>query len=233
MYSLKKFSFFLLSLAFANILMSGCTLANRNSGKSIAPETRESLSQGKGDAYSFKVRIFRDGKKNSANFDIYYNRDSLAFFAKGYLGKGVLKGLIVRDSAVAYFPTENEFYFGKIADLVNSDCFAGLEFERLILDLFFETPDKLGYSPAGYYLKIDKNKSSDKRFRLISSACDEQLYIKYDVEENRFIPENIEYSANDGSFKLIAERTRRKLNADIPAEKFEVPIPPSAVRIRP
>jgi len=206
-------------------------LASRKGGGSSAPETRETLEEGKGDAYSFKVRIFRDGKKNTTNFDLYYNRDSLAMFAKGYLGKGVLKGLISGDSVLAYFPTENEYYHGRIERLVKNECFERLQFERLILKLFIKLPTQLDIPLDGYYLKIEDNSSGRKKYRLISSKCRDELFLQYDVEEDRYIPEKIEYSREDGSFKVIAERTRRKLNANIPAEKFEIPIPRDAAQI--
>jgi len=213
------------------IILAGCGLANRKEGRSTTPEMRETLEEGKGDAYSFKVRIFREGKKNTVNFDLYYNRDSLAMFAKGYLGKGVLKGLIAEDSVLAYFPTENEYYYGKIHRLVNNDCFERLQFEQLILKLFVKLPTELEISMEGYYLKIEEDSGDRKKYRLISSRCGEELYIEYDVEEDRFIPEKIEYEKGDGTFKLIAERTRRKLNVSIPADRFEIPIPGDALQI--
>ncbi len=214
-------------------LISGCGLANRKEGGSTAPETRETLKEGKGDAYTFKVRIFRDGKKNTVLFDLYYNRDSLAVFAKGYLGKGVLKGLIAGDSVLAYFPTENEYYHGKIDRLVGKECFGRLQFERLILKLFVKLPTQLEIPLDGYYLKIEDNSSGRKKYRLISSKCRDNLYLEYDVEEDRYIPEKIEYERDDGSLKVIAERTRRKLNVDIPAEKFRISIPGDAAQIVP
>lgn len=223
----------LLLLIIFSGLVSGCTFADRRRGVSVTPEVRETLAEGKGDAYSYKVRIFRDGKKNTIHFDAYYNGDSLSLFAKGYLGKGVLKGLIANDSISVYFPTGNEYYFGKIDPLIGNSCLGELKFERLILDLFSKTPDELDYSTESFYLKIDKDEHNEKKFRFISSKCGEELYLEYDVRKNRFIPDKIEFSKSDGSFKLIAERKRYRLGVSIPAEKFEIPIPSDAIRIFP
>lgn len=219
-------------LLLAVILISGCSFADRGKSHASVSETkRENLQQGQGDAYSFKVRIFREGKKNTIHFDLFYNRDSLAMFAKGYLGKGVLKGLIVKDSILAFFPTENEYYSGGIDGLISNSCLERIRFEPLILELFRKLPSELEKSPKGFYLKIEKDDDSRKEYRLVSSACREELYLKYDVESNRFVPEKIEYKKKDGSFKLIAERTRYRLNLDIPPEKFAIPIPDNALRI--
>jgi len=92
-------------------------------------------------------------------------------------------------------------------------------------------PTQLEIPLDGYYLKIEDNSRGRKKYRLISTKCRDNLYLEYDVEEDRYIPEKIEYSRDDGSLKVIAERIRRKLNVDIPEEKFDISIPRDAAQI--
>ena len=117
-----------LFLTFILYLTLGCTFANRSKWKNerIAAEQkteRPALTEGRGDAYLFDLKIYNKGRKNSVRLDIYRNEDSLALYARGYLGKGVLKGLINQDSILTFFPTENQFYAGEINRLLSGNCF--------------------------------------------------------------------------------------------------------------
>lgn len=220
-------------LFFTLLLFLGCSLASRKREIGREINVVKELPEGKGDAYLYDLKIYREGKKNSVRLDVYWNQDSVSFFARGYLGKGVLKGMVTDSSVLAYFPTEEQYYKGTIDSLINDGCFGELAFERMLIDLFGTTPDKLEYSYVDFFLVILKNEPDKKEFRLTSKVCPEQIELEYDVKQDRFLLEKAVYSVNDDSFKLIAERRKYRLNIDIPGEKFRIDIPQTAARIYP
>lgn len=216
------------------IFLSGCTLANRKKGgeKCIEAETM-TWEEGKGDAYLFDVKIYREGKKNSVRLDVYRSGDIISLFARGYLGKGVLKGLILPDSTVVYFPTKKEYFSGKLVNLINNGCSDSLSFELLIIEFFKQTPDEIEHDLPGFYLVVLKENDREKQYRLESRSCPEGIELDYSLKSGRFILEKINYSSSDGSFRFKATRRRAKLNIDIPEEKFQLNIPVTALRISP
>lgn len=220
-------------LCSALLMFLACSPASRKRGVSPEINIAQDLPEGKGDAYLYDLKIYREGKKNSVRLDVYRNRDSLSFFARGYLGKGVLKGLVTDGMILAYFPTEGEYFTGEIEELINNGCFGELAFEKMLIDLFGTTPDRLEYYYVNFYLMTLKDKTDKKKFRLRSKVCPEQMELEYDLKENRFLLEKVVYTVDDDSFKLTAERRKYRLNIDIPGEKFKIDIPSSAARISP
>ena len=219
-------------------LCLSCTLANRSKWKNnrVAEEQsaeRLSLPAGKGDAYLFDLKITNQGRKNSVRLDLYWNEDSLGLYARGYLGKGVLKGLVTADSVLVFFPTNNEFYTGQLSGFITEDCFENLSFEKIIIDLFGNTPDKIDYPFGEAYLTILEEKPGGRKYRLVAKNCDEYFEIEYDRKKGRFIIDQLSYNKEDGSFKLEAKRRKYRLNIGLPPEKFQVEIPQTATRIYP
>ncbi len=232
-YSARHIAYCVVILIIGSALLNfGCTLASRKRAKSTPELITTELPGGKGDAYLFDVKIFQKGKKNSIRLDIYRSGDSLALFARGYLGKGVLKGIIFPESLLVYFPTENEFYSGNIIDVINGECAESFPFEKIIVDLFRKTPPEIEEVYGNFYINIKKETGREREYELASKKCPESIDIKYDYEEDRFIPVKAEYKSNDGSFKLKMSRRKQRLNIEIPDEKFSLDIPATAVRIQ-
>ena len=227
----------ILLVLFAGFL-TGCTLANRSKWKQEIKNVESDaqwpeMAKGNGDAYLFDLKIYQEGRKNSVRLDIYWNGDSLGFYARGYLGKGVMKGILTGDALLVYFPTENEFYSGRIESLLVNNCFEEMPFERMIVDLFGMTPDRIEYSFGKFYLNILEEKKGERKYELVAYDCLEKIELEYDWHENRFIPEQINYAKDDGSFKFEAKRRKYRLDIGLPADKFEVSIPQTAARIYP
>lgn len=221
-----------LLLAAASTLV-GCTLASRKKTQGGMSDAEAKVEEGKGDAFLFDVKIYRNGKKNSVRLDVYRTGDSLSLFARGYLGRGVLKGIILSDSLTAYFPTENEFFSGKIADLLKNSCADDFAFEKLIIDLFARTPVELEYPLSQFYLTIVKEDKKVRRYRLECRECPESMELTYDWNESRFILKKLEYSSRNKTLRIKADRRKHRLNIDIPVEKFLLSIPEAAERIYP
>lgn len=210
--------------------ISGCTPANRKRGwKKTTAETAK-YEPGRGDAFLFDVKIYRDKRKNSVRLDVYRAGDTLAVFARGYLGKGVLKGLITHDSVLIYFPTEKEYYSGRLSDLVGDNC-RELPLEFLLVKLFEKRPVELETKFPRFYITVLDEEGPEQKYRIVAKGCAENIEISYDYKKNRFVPENIDYTNEDGSFRFRAKRRKVRLDISIPAEKFSLEIPPTAQRI--
>jgi hypothetical protein len=220
------------------ILISGCNLARR-SKKFEAPQSKEfALPPGKGDAFLYDLKIYHHGKKNSVRLDVYRTDDSIAIFARGYLGKGALKGLIKNDSIQIYFPTEDEFYAGPIAALINDPCAASINFERSILSLFRKLPTEIESGLEDFYITIADQSSRGREFRLTSRECNQDIRLEYDFRNERYLPLTIEFeieprNPDEKPFGFSAKRREQRLSISIPAKKFELEIPESASRIIP
>lgn len=220
------------------MFLTGCTMASRKRAQKEIVEVEAVFDEGKGDAFLFDVKIYREGKKNSVRLDVYRSGDSLSLFARGYLGKGVLKGLVFPESTIIYFPTENEFYSGSIDDLASRQCPESLNFEKMIVELFVKTPAELEYIFPHFYLTILEETKKERWYRLESRKCRESIELGYELKEGRFIIGAIDYSrkdesSQDVSFRFKAVRRRSKLNIEIPPEKFLLSIPKTATRIYP
>jgi len=213
------------------LFLGGCNLASRKPSVQSPVESEFNYTEGKGDAFLYDVKIYREGKKNSVRLDVYRKNDSLALFARGYLGKGVLKGLAVSDSIVIYFPTENEYFSGKLNELIYKSCAEQDNLEQMLIDLFVMRPVELEYSMADFYVTVLNDKGKKQQFRLESKNCAESARLEYDFKDNRFLLEKIQFSNRDDTFRLTAQRRKHRLDINIPAEKFIIPIPPEAVRI--
>jgi len=216
------------------LVIGGCTVADRSKIRSGREEgTLAKFEAGRGDAYLFDVKIYREGKKKSTRLDVYRTEDSMSFYARAYLGKGVMKALLVRDSAVVYFPTEKQYYAGPLNALITNGCAERFAFEHLILDLFRILPIQIDYATDDFYVNIVREGPQECIYRLVSTACDDAITLEYRRKDGRYIPWLIEYAKNDDSFRLEAKRRTVRLNVDIPPDKFEIPIPATAERMEP
>jgi len=236
-FKMRGFGNFLF-LSFILYLILGCTFADRGKWKrqKMAAEQkteRPVLAEGRGDAYLFDLKIYNKGRKNSVRLDIYSKKDSLAIYARGYLGKGVLKGLVNRDSILTFFPTENQFYSGGIDNLLSGNCFGDIPFERMLVDFFAITPERIDYSFGDAYLSVLEERPGFRKYRLVAENCSEFIELDYDWKKGTFLLERLRYSREDGRLRLDAKRRKFRLNINLPSEKFQISIPSTASRIYP
>ena len=219
---------------FMAAFLIGCSLAHRPAGKEIPPAGGDvEYEPGKGDAYLFDAKIIREGKKNSVRLEVYHSRDSLAVFARGYLGKGVLKAFITSDSVLAYFPTENQYYSGRIYDLISSRCQDTLIDEKMMIDLFAKTPAEIEYNVNTLYVVLLDDKGETRSYRLQSKRCPDNIYLQYDYHEERFILQEFSFEADNEAFGFHSKLRKFRSDVKLPPEKFLIEIPESAVRFTP
>jgi hypothetical protein len=229
----RAFLLLLIFTPFSFLFLNSCTTAIRPKPGQGESQQQKLLASGHGDAYLFDIKINRGGKKNSARLDIYRSGDTLSFFARGYLGKGVMKGLIFNDSILVYFPTENEFYSGPLSSLANDSCLNDLDLERVTLQLFQKIPTQVNNIMTHFHLTILKEGGSDWQYRLESRNCGDKIFLKYNKSDKRFILRDIEYQSYNDSFGFEAKRRNYKLNIDVPSDKLSISIPETATRIYP
>lgn len=208
--------------------LMGCSPAQRKRNISTPEESSFIHETGRGDAYLYDVKINRDGRKRSTRLDVYIKPDTLALFARAYLGKGALKALIVRDNSLVYFPTENEYFRGRLSDLTDRNCDRNVEFERVLVDLFHNRPVEFGHDSTNYYVVILHESKELCRYRLVSVMCGNSLEIEYELREGRYIPVFLGFNNDNGSLTIEAKKRGQSLNIDIPSEKFSLSIPGDA-----
>ncbi len=222
----------LMILAVSHIV-TGCSPAHRKIKVSAPEQSAFVLNPGAGDAYLFDVKINDHGRKRSTRLDIYVKPDTLAMFARVYLGKGALKALITKGRSLVYFPTENEYFSGQLGDLVDNKCIRNMEFERILINLFFNRPVQFDFDSTNFYVVVEHESRESCRYKLVSRMCEKSLEVEYELRDNRYIPVFLGFDADGGSIKIDAKRRKQSLNIDIPQEKFSLSIPGDAAAIEP
>jgi hypothetical protein len=210
--------------------MAGCAPTRQNAVP--GEELKNPGTEQRGTAFLFDVKVNRNGKKNSVRLDIYQRGDSLSVFARGYLGKGALKGLLTSDSVIAHFPTEEEYYTGKLESLISDSCQFGQNLERILVTIFRDLPDTSDL-PSDISLRTLEDGKKKKRYHMESGRCPAAIDLQYDYHDKQFILEQIGFALSDNSFQLDGKRRDFRTNVKIPEEKFQVNIPETATRIYP
>lgn len=213
--------------------LTGCATAHRKINVSAPEQSTFVLNPGAGDAYLFDVKINDHGRKRSTRLDVYVKPDTMAMFARAYLGKGALKALITKDQSLVYFPTENEYFRGQLSDFVDKDCIRNMELERILIDLFFQRPVEFDFDSTNFYVVIEHESRELCRYKLVSKMCEKSLEVEYELRDGRYVPVFLGFAANDGSIRIDAKRRTQSLNIDIPQEKFSLSIPVDAAAIEP
>jgi len=122
-----------IAAALMTVSLQGCLFDGRRSG---AAQTTEEVSRVEGklavDAYLFDVKFKQNGKRRSVRLDVFFADTIALFTARGYLGKGVAKGVWRPDSSLFYFPTENQYYSGPLDEMTRAGCAGGGDLQRLV-----------------------------------------------------------------------------------------------------
>jgi len=162
--------------------------------------------------------------------------ERMSFFARGYLGKGVMKGALSDDTAEIYFPTENEYFRGRLFELTGDNCALGIPFENMFLTLFRKMPSEIETGLEDFFINIQSDTGKKKKFRLVSKTCGHFIDLEYIYADNRFILNEIDFSIepktdDDKLFRFSAKRRTNRINIKIPDKKFNLDIPPDAFQI--
>lgn len=185
----------------------------------------------KAEAYLFDARLHRNGKMNTFRLEVFQTDSVLGLGGRGYLGKGILKGRMTRDSLEAYFPTANEWVYASIGELLEStDC--PVTVPNLNLISFFVTlPDSVEL-PSDIVVESDYGDPDRPTFSLHMNKCPWEIQIIYDRRDTGWRIREF-YFTDGESNDLRAKRREYRADATVGSDKFTVSIPPDARRIIP
>jgi len=215
------------SLALVLLLTAGCA-----SRKTTAPgEESAGTHKVRAEAYLFDARMHRDGKMNTFRLEVFQTDSVLGLGGRGYLGKGVLKGRMTRDSLEAYFPTASEWVHASISELLESTACPITVPDLNLISLFTTLPDSADW-PAKILIESDYEDSNHPKFTVHMTDCPWKIEIEYDRQDAGWRIREF-YFTDGESNDLRAERREYKAGVSVGSDKFAVLIPPDARRIIP
>ena len=182
------------------------------------------------EAYLFDAKLRRKGKPTSFRLEMYSADTLLGLAGRGYVGKGILKGVLTRDRLKCFFPTTNEYIDEPLDSVLSSLPCAASAPSLDILSLFTSLPEEV----AGYsQYKVDTN-HTDRRRRYILSAirCEWEIDLTYDVRGDRWRIREFVYRDGDRVSLTVVRREYRR-QARVRLSRLEFQLPPGAVRVRP
>lgn len=183
------------------------------------------------EAYLFDAKIRRDGNPTSLRLELFQTDSLVALSARGYLGKGALKGRLTADSLEAYFPTRNEYLHEAVRDLLfSSSCthtINHLDFPSLLRTL----PDEMNLGDA----RLDRDDQKDGKrphFVITWPECTWRLELTYNFRKNGWRLLELLFDNGD-NISFTARRRVHKASTRVNRNKFDLPVGPNAIRITP
>ncbi|MDH3891783.1 MAG: hypothetical protein OEV49_11925 [candidate division Zixibacteria bacterium] len=219
-------------------IAAGAVFLLSNCGPKFTTEPSVDAYQAKGpgkkvrvEAYLFDAKIRLDGKPTSLRLELFQTDSVVALGARGYLGKGALKGRLTSDSIEAFFPTRNEYLHEAVRDMLfSSSCTHAidpLDFPGLLRTL----PDRMDLG-AGLIVQREDSKSKLRRYTLTWPECTWRLEMTYDKRKAGWrLSELLFDNGTDVSF--TARRRAHKASTRVNKNKFELSVDPQAIRITP
>jgi hypothetical protein len=177
-----------------------------------------------------RTKLKRGRRVDDFRVEIFSRKpDQLSLYVRGFLGSAVFKSVVNGDTLICYFPRENRYYRGEVADLESG----ALKDSRHIIELL------LAFYRGSYELSDDpvwhsRIKSKGKGYELTSVDTLHSLkfesFLKYSIGEYPYLSaESIRLISADRSFLTNVAVQSRSFNREIPAEKFVIEIPPTAM----
>ncbi len=185
------------------------------------------------EAYLYDAKIRRDGKPTSLRLELYQTDSLVGLSARGYLGKGVLKGRLTADSLEAYFPAGDEYLYESIQDLLKGGAcnyeIGNIDFPELLKTL----PDRLDLG-ATQIARAETENNSDKQpeFVITWPDCRWRLEVSYRLRNNSYRLYTLFFDNGD-KITFTARLRAYRPSAKISREKFEPATGPETVRITP
>jgi len=225
-----------IAVALMTVSLQGCLFGGRSSG---APQGVEEVSHVDGklavDAYLFDVKFKQNGKRRSVRLDVFFADTIALFTARGYLGKGVAKGVWRPDSSLFYFPTENEYYSGPLDELTRAGCASGGDLQRLVP--MFLSGHLLFASSSDSTVVIDTRTEERIEATVNLGTCETPVKLVFDyqsespsygrlyyLKEFSYIPEGGKDKFKDKN-KVVGKRRILKRGKGLERRKFTVNIP--------
>ena len=181
------------------------------------------------EAYLFDAKFRKKGKPTSFRLELFQSDSVIGMFGRGYVGKGILKGTLSRDSLALYFPTSGE-YFIESTGKVLTELPCQINAPSLdIFDLFSTLPDSIVLDSAVVVISDYSNRKKPE-FSLSVPGCEWEINLKYDFRKGGWRLLKFEYQGGDNT-SLKATRREFRNRVRVKPNRLQVNIPESAVRI--
>lgn len=214
-------------VAFALVLtLGGCSGPRRGASDS---EMRKTPPPGKVivDAYLFDVKTKSKVGRRSMRMSVFFADSLASITGRGYLGKGVFRGVWRPDSSLFYFPMANEYFSGPLEGVLNSGCLDGSNLQEAFAVILSGDTSQLAKLP-GLEIVLRDEKRLEVEFTLGDCPAPVKLNFDRRGDENFFALRKFSYESDDGAVKIKAERRTLKLRREYEKRKLQVQIPDDA-----
>ncbi|MCH7877794.1 MAG: hypothetical protein IH914_00575 [candidate division Zixibacteria bacterium] len=222
----------MLSLALAGLALFGCP-GSRKSTSAGSVSERPGVVRGDKvlvDAYLFDMKVRDRKSRRTVRMDIYFADTIALITGRAYLGKGVGRGVWRPDSALFYFPTENEYYAGRLDRISDAGCLEDGPLQSSLSALFSGDIERVRLIEG-----LTVTQESDRRFEaeLILGNCPGPLKLTFDTPggAGRFYLKKFEYRGKDGKSVIKAKRRTIRLAREFDLRRFNLDIPGDALRL--
>lgn len=203
-------------------------LASCAGNRQTISQQEQIIEMGEGDirvdAYLFDCRLKRNGKLNSFRLDLFVTDSMAAFYGRGYLGKGVFRGVLRNDSLYVLFPTTHEYLMEAVPTLLHSgDCAPDLD-EEMLLTYLLPIADSRVKETGKKTHEITLDETADN--------CAFHLHFSYKEKDDLWRPEGLEFS-DLSTTELTATRRELRIGAKISRNRFDFVVPENSARISP
>ncbi|HSG98877.1 MAG TPA: hypothetical protein VLB27_02440 [candidate division Zixibacteria bacterium] len=207
-----------------------CACGGGRRGATTGDETRRADGKITVDGYLFDVKALHDGHPRSVRLQVFYGDTVALITARGYLGKGVGRGVWRPDSTVFLFPTEGEYYVGPLDSVTGADCVDGGLLQEALPALLSGDPARI-LNVAG--LRLVEREDNRLRAELDLGSCAAPLEIEFDRRGDGqfYYIREFGYTNADGRRIVDARRREIRLASDLELEKLEIAIPTDATPI--
>lgn len=186
------------------------------------------------DAFLFDVKLRFRKQRRSFRLDLYVTDTVALVTARGYVGKGVARGIWRADSSFFYFPIENEYFSGSLDSMIGGGCWSFLgaqaNFPLLLRGTRRSLVEILGLTEtSGDKKKIEGvlDRSSGE------SECDTPLRVVYDRKgDGLYYLKEFEYRGQGELSRVVGKRRKLKQGAKIKKSRLNFTAPADAILIR-
>ncbi len=175
------------------------------------------------------IKMSREGRVDDFRAEVFSSGDSLlSVYVRGFLGKSAFKAVLNNDSLLVYFPSEKKYFSGLRADIDTG----GLSNTRHIVEYLLDVLHGIIRFP------YTENWNSEIRVRgqrnvlyMDDKAGRCRLRLVFNQNSYKFPYqqlESLELTTADEHARIIASARSSSYNRDLPAEKFQLEVPPTA-----
>ncbi len=184
------------------------------------------------DAFLFDVTVKEAGKTRTFRLDVYLTDSSALVTARGYIGKGLARGVWRPDTSRFYFPTENRYFVGNIDSLVRCADSTSTELQNLLSEILRRDSASSASVDSTKEGNFDVRLQSDEKMSatLRASACSFPVDLEYTRQSpsRKYFLERFTYSDPRANREVRGKRRSLKIGGQIASSRFAVAIPADA-----